>query len=174
MSASESAGGGGLVANVFIGLGSNLGDRRRWLEQALAKLQAHPAVKVQRQSSFYRTEPVGLREQPEFLNQVVEVATRLAAPALLEVLLQIEKDLGRVREQKWGPRNIDLDLLAYDQLQLEAAALRLPHPALRARRFVLAPWAEIAPDFVLPDAKQTVAALLRQCPDHAAVIKLET
>ncbi|MDZ7267351.1 MAG: 2-amino-4-hydroxy-6-hydroxymethyldihydropteridine diphosphokinase [candidate division KSB1 bacterium] len=170
----EKAAGERWVANVFIGLGSNLGDRRQWLAQARAKLQVHPAVQVRRQSSLYRTEPVGLREQPEFLNQVVEVATRLTAPALLELLLQIEKALGRIRERKWGPRTIDLDLLAYDQLQFESAALRLPHPALRERRFVLAPWAEIAPDFLLPDAGLTVAALLRQCPDHAAVIKLAT
>lgn len=155
--------------NVFIGLGSNLGDRHQYLHEAREHLRSHPGMALLQQSSLYRTAPVGLLDQPEFLNQVVEIATRLTPQALLHTLLQIECGLGRRREKKWGPRTIDLDILAFDQARINTAELIVPHPEIRRRRFVLAPWAEIAPDFVLPDGGQTVAELLARCDDKSAV-----
>ncbi len=160
---------GMLFENVFIGLGSNLGDREQHLHDAREKLRAHSAIELRQQSALYHTAPVGLFDQPEFLNQVIEIATRLTPQALLYTVLQIERELGRVRERKWGPRTIDLDILAFGRMRVNTAELRVPHPEIRRRRFVLAPWAEIAPDFKPPESEQTVAELLACCEDKSAV-----
>lgn len=155
--------------NVFIGLGSNLGGREHHLRLAREKLRSHPEIELRQQSSLYRTAPVGVLDQPEFLNQVIEIATRLTPQALLHTLLQIERELGRVRDKKWGPRTIDLDILAFDQRRINTTELVVPHPEIRHRRFVLAPWAEIAPDFRPPESGQTVAELFASCNDKSAV-----
>lgn len=160
---------GMLVENVFIGLGSNLGDREQHLRAAREKLRSHSAIELRQQSALYNTAPVGLLDQPEFLNQVIQIATRLTPQVLLHTLLQIERELGRVREKKWGPRTIDLDILAFDQVRVNTAELMVPHPEIRHRRFVLAPWAEIAPDFKPLESGQTVAELLACCDDKSAV-----
>lgn len=160
---------GMLVENVFIGLGSNLGDRAWHLHAAREKLRSHSEIELRQQSSLYRTAPVGVLDQPEFLNQVIAIATRLTPHALLHALLQIERELGRVREKKWGPRTIDLDILAFDQVRVNTTELVVPHPEIRHRRFVLTPWAEIAPDFRPPESGQTVAELLASCDDKSAV-----
>jgi 2-amino-4-hydroxy-6-hydroxymethyldihydropteridine diphosphokinase len=156
----------------FIALGSNLGDRAEWLRKARARLSESTAIKMIRASAIYETEPVGKTAQPEFLNQVIEVRTALAAEDLLTQLLQIEKELGRVRKERWGPRLIDLDLLAYGQRQVQTQRLVLPHPELHRRRFVLEPWAEIAPEFIVPKFSVTVEALLKNCGDNNRVQKL--
>ncbi len=154
---------------VFIGLGSNQGERHEWLATARTRLQSGETISLVQQSAIYETEPLGLREQPNFLNQVVEVATSLSPLSLLEYLLKIEHDLGRVRMQRWGPRNIDLDLLAYRELEIKSACLQLPHPEIPKRRFVLEPWCEIAPDFLVPKWRLTVAELLERCEDFSQV-----
>ncbi len=115
---------------------------------------------------------MGLQDQPVFLNQVVEIAATLAPLELLENLLEIERRLGRVRQQRWGPRNIDLDLLAFHRREVQTAGLVVPHAELAHRRFVLAPWNEIAPHFVVPHWNLTVAELLARCEDRSRVIKL--
>lgn len=158
-----------LLRNVFIGLGSNQGERHEWLRVALAKLQNNKTVFGVRQSSIYETEPVGFRAQPSFLNQVVEISTSLTPHRLLEFLLQIENELGRVRTRRWRPRNIDLDLLAYQRQELDSENLQLPHPEIPMRRFVLEPWREIAPDFKVPKWRRTVAELLTRCADRSKV-----
>lgn len=137
-------------------------------------LRSHEAVFEMRESSLYETEPVGLREQPGFLNQVVEIFTNLAPQRLLEELLQIENALGRVRTRRWGPRNIDLDLLAYQQCEIASERLQLPHPEIPKRRFVLEPWREIAPDFEVPKWRLTVAELCERCRDESAVNKFHS
>lgn len=134
----------------YIGLGSNLATPRRQLARALEALAALADTRVVAVSSFYRTAPVGLEGQPDFVNAVAAVDTGLAPRALLAALLTIEQEHGRVRTLRNGPRTLDLDLLAYGELQLNEPGLAVPHPRMHERAFVLVPLAEIAPDFVLP------------------------
>ena len=144
-----------------IALGSNLGDRAGNLRTAIAQLGL--LGKVTAVSSFHATEPVGYLDQPEFLNAAVLLETPLAPHALLEALLAIERDMGRVRigVPAKGPRLIDLDLLLYGGEIVESATLTLPHPAMHERPFVLAPLAEIAPGWKHPILHQTIATLLQ-------------
>jgi 2-amino-4-hydroxy-6-hydroxymethyldihydropteridine diphosphokinase len=124
-------------------------------------------------SAVYETVPVGKIDQPAFLNQVLEVRTTLAPEELLSRLLQVERELGRVRNERWGPRNIDLDLLAFGGHIFKTDRLVLPHQELHRRRFVLQPWAEIAPDFSVPGLSATVDELLKDCGDNNRVEKFE-
>ncbi|MGH7452230.1 MAG: 2-amino-4-hydroxy-6-hydroxymethyldihydropteridine diphosphokinase [bacterium] len=158
---------------VFIGVGSNLGDRTAWLQQAQEKLFSTPTVQFVAASAVYETEPVGKIDQPAFLNQVLEVRTTLAPDELLLRLLQIEGELGRVRNERWGPRNIDLDLLAFGDRIFKTSRLVLPHPELHRRRFVLQSWADIAPEFIVPGLSATVEELLQNCGDNNRVQKIE-
>ena len=157
------------VGRVFVALGSNLGDRANWLQQAREKLSASEVMSLLCVSPLYETAPVGKIEQPAFLNQVVELRTELTPAALLAQLLQIELALGRERHERWGPRNIDLDLLAFGAVQSRTASLQLPHPELHRRRFVLAPWAAIAPEFEVVGFNATVQKLLERCSDLSCV-----
>ena len=142
----------------YLSLGSNLGDRVAHLRDAIARLQA--AGSVARVSSFYETEPVELKEQPWFVNCAVELHTTLTPVMLLRKLLEVERSMGRERTQPKGPRNIDIDLLLYDDETVNTTELTLPHPALHERRFVLAPLAEIAPDAMHPQLRKTAKQLL--------------
>lgn len=157
---------------VFIALGSNLGDRANWLQQAREKLNESYEVQIIHASPLYETAPVGKIDQPAFLNQAVEIRTGLAPEDLLTRLLQIELEMGRERHERWGPRNIDLDLLAYGEFQIQTEHLQLPHPELHRRRFVLAPWAAIAPEFEVVGFNATVQELLQRCPDFGRVQQL--
>ena len=165
---------GGAARHVFIGLGSNQGDRQAWLDAAHARLQKDETIALVMPSSVYETEPLGIREQPAFLNQVLEIATSLGPQLLLEYMLKVESELGRVRMQRWGPRNIDLDLLAYQQHVIASERLQLPHPEISRRRFVLEPWHEIAPDFKVPKWQLTVAELLARCEDRSVVGRIQS
>ncbi len=149
------------MAMVYLGLGSNLGDRRRNLETALEALRAHPQITVSAVSSFLETDPVGGPPgQGKFLNAAAGIETDLAPGALLEELKRIERALGRRPGPRWGPREMDLDILLYGEEILETAALVIPHPRLRERRFVLEPLAEIAPDARDPVTGLSVRNLL--------------
>jgi len=135
----------------FIGLGSNLGDAKSWLQQALARIESHRDIELSRVSGFYLTTPWGLRQQDDFVNAVAEIKTALLPLHLLDVLQAIEHDLGRSRSAvRWGPRNIDLDLLSYGLQVLHSPRLVLPHPRMHLRAFVLVPLLELAPDWVVP------------------------
>ena len=134
----------------FIGLGSNLGDREANLRAALEHLAHAPETTVVRASSLYDTEPVGVEEQPHFLNAVAQLETQLTPHQLLWNLMLIEKRLGRVRNQRWGPRTIDLDLLLYGGVVIEESDLVVPHPELTRRSFVLVPLVELDPLLVHP------------------------
>lgn len=148
-----------LGVTAYVGLGANLGDRRAALQAALRGLAAHPQVRLARVSSLYETAPVGVTDQPEFLNAVAAVETTLAPRPFLDVLLHLENSLGRVRTVRWGPRVIDLDLLLYGAQTVSLPGLDVPHPRLRERAFVLAPLAEVAPDLALPGDGKKVAEL---------------
>ncbi|BBB93201.1 MAG TPA: 2-amino-4-hydroxy-6-hydroxymethyldihydropteridine diphosphokinase [Methylomusa anaerophila] len=157
---------------IALGLGSNLDTLGRTREQNIAHaielLDQHPQIKVKQISSLYETEPVGLKEQPNFLNAAVSIMTSLAPEELLNVCLDIEKQMGRIREVRWGPRNIDIDLLVYDDIQIITNTLELPHPRVPERRFVLIPLREIAGNEPVYKGL-TVDELLRKTPDHTAI-----
>jgi len=140
----------------YLSLGSNVGDRGGYLEQARALLSCSGKVKLIQASGMYETEPWGLAHQPEFLNQVIEIETHLTAPELLLFCQQIEIQLGRTRECLWGPRTIDIDILFYDNIICQDPDLVLPHPQIENREFVLAPLREIAPGFILPSGKSVM------------------
>lgn len=155
----------------YVGLGSNQGDRGRALERAL-ELLARRGFAVTATSSFYSTEPVGGPPQAWFLNAVAQGETRLGPEELLEACLATEQDLGRVRDVRFGPRTLDADLLLYGDEVRATARLRLPHPRLHERRFVLEPLCEIAPGVRHPAFGLTAAELLASCPDGSRVLKL--
>lgn len=146
---------------VFIGLGSNLGDRKKNIEEAIEKLKSY-GLKILKISSIIETEPYGYREQNKFLNAVCLVETDLDPYSLLDLLLRIEKEMGRVRTIKWGPRNIDLDIIFYDDLVIDSETLKIPHPDAHNRSFVMGPMAEIDPDFIHPVLKKTVREILAE------------
>ena len=146
----------------FIGLGSNLGDREANLRQALESLAQAPETTVVRASSLYDTEPVGVEDQPHFLNAVAQIETQLTPRQLLWNLMLVERRLGRVRSQRWGPRTIDLDLLLYEDVVMEEADLELPHPELAKRSFVLVPLVELEPLLLHPITRETMLALLQR------------
>jgi 2-amino-4-hydroxy-6-hydroxymethyldihydropteridine diphosphokinase len=132
----------------YIGLGANLGDPPAQLRTALRGIEA--LGRIAAVSPFYRSAPMGPADQPDFCNAVCALDTVLDAPALMDALLAIERGMGRVRTQKWGPRLIDLDLLHVDGVCCATEMLTLPHPGIAQRNFVLVPWADIAPQAVVP------------------------
>jgi 2-amino-4-hydroxy-6-hydroxymethyldihydropteridine diphosphokinase len=151
------------VQRAYVGLGSNLGDREQTLRAAVAALAAHPAVEVVAVSSLIDTEPVGYMDQPRFLNGVAALDTDLTARELLELLLEVERSFGRRRDgvPPQGPRTLDLDLLLYGAGEIDEPGLRVPHPRLHERAFVLGPLAEVAPGLVLPGRGRVEALLTR-------------
>jgi 2-amino-4-hydroxy-6-hydroxymethyldihydropteridine diphosphokinase len=139
----------------FIALGSNLGDKRKNIEIAIEKIK-EKGIKILKVSSIIETEPYGYKDQDSFLNAVCLVETSLDPFSLLRVLLNIEEEMGRKRIFKWGPRNIDLDIIFYDDLVIESEELIIPHPDAHNRTFVMGPISEIEPDFVHPVLKRKV------------------
>lgn len=143
----------------FIALGANLGDPAATVRAAFGALANLPETRVVHSSSLYRTAPVGITEQPEFINAVAQLETDLAPEALLDALLDIEQRFGRVRAERNGPRTLDLDVLLYNNQFVDLPRLTLPHPRLHLRAFVLQPLAEIAPDLVIPGRGRIAAWL---------------
>lgn len=154
----------------YIGLGSNLDDPLSQVTRALAALEALPASRCVAQSSLYRSQPLGEAEQPDYVNAVALIETRLPALALLQALFDIERRHGRTRRagERWMPRTLDLDLLLYGELQCGDPCLTLPHPELVRRDFVLYPMSEIDPELVIPGAGHLRDCLLR-CPQRGLV-----
>lgn len=147
------------MANVYLGLGSNLGDREENLEKSIEALNNFEEIEVTSRSSILETEPYGKTDQPEFMNMCVEIDTRMSPLSLLETVLGIEHSLGRVREEVWGPRIIDIDILLYEDLELELDDLSIPHKEMHMRSFVLEPLSEIAPDAKHPTLDKRVIEL---------------
>jgi 2-amino-4-hydroxy-6-hydroxymethyldihydropteridine diphosphokinase len=133
------------VQEAYVALGANLGDRETSLREALRRLADDPELEVRSISSVYETAPVGFTDQPSFLNMAVCLGTDLEPVELLRRLLAIEQEMGRVRDVRWGPRNIDLDLLVYGEMSMETPELTLPHPRMGQRAFVLVPLRDIWP-----------------------------
>jgi 2-amino-4-hydroxy-6-hydroxymethyldihydropteridine diphosphokinase len=152
----------------YLSLGSNLGEREKNLKRALEELEKRE-VKILRRSSIYETEPVEIREQAWFLNCAIEVETDMQPQQFMSALLEIELLLGRRREAKYGPRTIDVDVLLQGDTILNTPQLTIPHPKMAARRFVLVPLAEIAPQAMHPVLYRSIAELLEQCPDQSEV-----
>jgi 2-amino-4-hydroxy-6-hydroxymethyldihydropteridine diphosphokinase len=153
----------------YLSLGSNLGDRMANLRTCIARLGS--VGRVKKISSFYETEPMELREQPWFVNCVVELETDLSPEMLLAEIRRIETDLGRTRNVPKGPRLIDIDILLLDSLVIKEKDLQIPHPALHQRRFVLEPLTEIAPEAPHPALSQTARELLQSLPLEAGIVR---
>ena len=156
---------------IFLLLGSNRGRSLEILQRASEKIESDVGAILVR-SAVYKTAAWGFADQPDFYNQVLRIESETAPEALLAELLDIEASLGRQREQKWGPRIIDIDLLFYGQQILNTPRLTLPHPGIPNRRFVLVPLTEIAADWQHPVLKKTMTDLLEACDDTLAVEKI--
>ena len=156
---------------VFLGIGSNLGNREHNLEQAVARIVEYIGP-VLKSSSIYITEPWGFQAEEEFLNIVVKVGTKLTPSGILGRILMIESLLGRVRDKKqYASRLIDIDILLYEDIIVDEESLKIPHPLLHMRKFVLVPLCEIEPEMIHPVLKKSLAELLEICEDQSEVKK---
>jgi len=147
---------------LYIGLGSNLGDPQQQVNQALLELAALPDCELLQHSQLYRSDPVGPQDQPDYINAVAKLRTRLQPEALLDQLQALERSHHRVRGQHWGARTLDLDILLFGDLQIDSARLNVPHPYMNKRSFVLYPLQEIAPDLRLPNGN-SINQLIAEC-----------
>ena len=154
---------------VFIGLGSNLGDRMSYLKDAVKEISKFAVIK--KCSSIYETEPWGYKEQRLFLNCVIEIETKHEPLNLLKEVRKIETGLGRVERKKWTEREIDIDILFYGNLTFENDDVKIPHPEIQNRKFVLEPMSEIEPGFIHPVLKKNIANLFRNTVDNSKVIE---
>ncbi len=154
------------MKTVYLGLGSNLGDRQAHLVRAIALLETSD-IRVTRASSIYETEPRDIPDQPWFLNQVIEAQTTLYPRQLLARTQKIEREMGRTRTVDKGPRVMDVDILLYGESKVLTEALEIPHPRMADRRFVLEPLHELAPELRHPVTKKTIGEMLRRVADQA-------
>ena len=156
----------------YIGIGSNLGNRVNQCERALSEILRVDHHKLLARSSFFETQPVGYTSQDWFVNAVIKIETDLEPFDLLKTLKTIESKLGRVKTFQWGPRLIDLDILFCDEIEIKTEELRIPHPLLHERRFVLIPLAEIDPGLIHPVLKKSVQELLENLKQDQAVERI--
>lgn len=157
-----------MMTQLFLSLGGNLGNTREIFEGAYPLIEKKIG-KISDYSSIYQTEAWGPIPQADFLNQVVLVTTTLKPEACLTELLEIEREFGRERKERWGPRTLDLDILFYGDMIIAESDLSIPHPRIAERKFILTPLAEIAPNFTYPASGKTMVALLAECSDKSQV-----
>ena len=162
-----------MTHRAFIGVGSNLGIPSENCKKAITLINNHHSIKVMACSSLYHTEPIGNKNQPWFVNAALEVQTSLTVHELLQKLLKIEQQIGRIRKMKWEARVIDLDILDYDGKILNSKTLTLPHPEMIHRRFVLEPLNEIAGSIIHPLKNKTILELLNNLPQKQMVKKFK-
>lgn len=158
--------------NTYILLGSNLGDSKKYIADAILEIEKNIGT-IQSKSSLYQTAAWGNNDQPDFINQVLHVKTKLQPEELLNAVLSIEKVLGRERLEKWGSRTIDIDILLIDDLVLNTANLFVPHPFMHLRKFTLLPLNEIASEIIHPQLLKSISELLIELDDDLSVNKLE-
>ena len=152
---------------VYLLLGSNLGNRINNLLHARNSIQDFSSIIAS--SSLYQTQAWGNTQQPDFLNQIIEISYKKSPHQLLEDVLSIENKMGRLRNEKWGPRTIDIDILYYGQIIVADMNLKIPHPEIANRRFTLLPLVDIAPDFINPVSGKSSKQMLAECTDHSSV-----
>ena len=157
----------------YIGFGSNIGNRLAYIQSAIHTLSETEGITLQKTSSIYTTDPIGYESQAQFLNGVAAIQTSLSPLSLLHTLKDIEAAIGRKHRIRWGPREIDLDILIYGDLYLQTEKLVIPHPEMHLRGFVLVPLAEIAPDLVHPVFQKSIQTLLNRLEDSKSVVKEE-
>jgi 2-amino-4-hydroxy-6-hydroxymethyldihydropteridine diphosphokinase len=157
------------MENVFLGIGSNVGDRVHFLAEAVRKVRELSATRVVKVSSVYETEPVGVKNQDAFLNAVVWVQTSIELAAFHSRMKMFEKEAGRLERSRWGPREIDIDILLYGSHVMNGDVVVVPHKEMVNRKFVLQPFAEIAPETIHPLEHKTIRELLAVCTDTNAV-----
>jgi len=157
---------------IYLSLGTNLGNRQRNLDKSMDFIE-DKVGKILKRSSVYKTKAWGVKDQPDFLNMVLEVETKFSPQFVLTTILSIETEMGRIRERKWYTRLIDIDLLFYEDLIIKESNLIVPHPYLQDRNFVLAPLMEIAPSLVHPVIKKTIEQLVEECRDTLVVEKID-
>ncbi|MEZ4747908.1 MAG: 2-amino-4-hydroxy-6-hydroxymethyldihydropteridine diphosphokinase [Calditrichia bacterium] len=160
------------MSRAFLALGSNVPPRLTFLRRAIAKIRE--IGEIQHIAALYESEPFGVRQQPGFLNSAIDIETQLSPEDLLKAVKSIEEKTGRKQRFRWGPREIDIDIIFYGQQLVNLPDLQIPHPDYRQRRFVLQPLCDIAADVVAPDARQTLHQLLENCPDTALLRHLQT
>lgn len=153
----------------FLSLGSNLGDRMGYLKGGIESIAAIPGITLEMNSNVYETDPVGVTDQPAFLNMAVKIVTSLEPAELLAELKSIENRLGRLHRERWREREIDIDIIFYGNSVVSSEQLTIPHERAHTRRFVLQPLADIAPDFEHPVLHKTVKELLVECADKSGV-----
>lgn len=162
-----------MSAKVYLGIGSNLGNREENIRKALSILDEADGITVRTVSSCYETEPVGpVSGQDDFYNVAAEIETTLGPKELLSRANSVEQRLGRVRGERWGPRTIDIDILLWEDMVVDEDELTIPHPEMTRRAFVLTPLAEIAPDAIHPTAQRSIAELASQLDDEHRVRRL--
>lgn len=159
--------------DVFLGIGSNVGERVHFLASAVQKLKTLPSTDLVKLSSVYETEPVGIKEQNNFLNAALWIRTSIEVRDFHAHTKAFEKEIGRQKSVRWGPREIDIDILLFADLVLAEPNLRIPHRDMLARKFVLQPLAEIAPKAIHPTSRISISELLAQCTDQSAVDRSE-
>ncbi len=160
------------MKTAYIGIGSNLGDPEKNFLEAVDRIGRIPSCKVTRVSRMYRTEPVGVNGQEWYLNCVAEISSGISAKRLMERLLAIEKDMGRVREGgRWQARIIDLDILLFDSELIHEDNLTVPHPLMHRRRFVIVPMMDLAPDLIHPSLGKSMSELLQEIPGDGQEVK---
>lgn len=156
---------------VFLGLGSNVGDRLKYIEDAIARISGLEGVALVKKASVYETEPWGVKDQDYFLNTAVEIDTQLSAEDTHKAIKSVEEELGRENREKWTSREIDIDLLFYGNEIIDSENLKVPHREIENRKFVLIPLAELDQDIIHPVLNKPISVLLRETGDHLEVLK---